>query len=383
MAGGDRVAFVAVSLPRAARVPYTVALVLIGLVVGLIPKLPRAITPELVLYLFLPPLLFAGAWELQIDRLRRLWAPITLLATLGVAIGVTASYALLRFGAGASVEIALLFGAIVAATDPVAVLSVFRNIHVDPDLATLVEGESLFNDGTGVVIFRSILAGIAAGQGLHANAILASFAILAFGGIALGLLVGYVVSRITSALAKRLGWYVFVTVVLAYGLYILAEDIHVSGIMAVLTAGVVVSALARAKPALAEAVEETDRFWEVLGLLANTALFLLVGLSVNLAAIVAAWPAAGWAILAIVVGRAATVYGIAPLSALFGVRLNLQRQNALAVGGLRGALSMALALSLPSGLPERELLITMVFSAVVFTLVVQGLAVQFVVKPAV
>jgi Na+:H+ antiporter len=366
----------------AARVPYTVALVLIGLVVGLIPKLPRAITPELVLYLFLPPLLFAGAWELQVERLRRLWAPITLLATLGVAIGIVASYALLRFGAGAGAQTALLFGAIVAATDPVAVLALFRNMHADADLATLVEGESLFNDGTGVVIFRAILAGIVAAQGLHANVILSSFAILAFGGIALGLAVGFVASRITSALARRHGWYVFTTVVLAYGLYVLAENLHVSGIMAVLTAGIVVSASARATPALAEAVEETDRFWEVLALLANAALFLLVGLSVNLAAIIAAWPATGWAILAIVVGRAATVYGVAPLSALFGVRLSFQRQTALAIGGLRGALSMALALSLPSGLPDRELLVTMVFSAVVFTLVVQGLAVQFVVKPA-
>jgi CPA1 family monovalent cation:H+ antiporter len=366
----------------AARVPYTVALVLIGLVVGLIPKLPRAITPELVLYLFLPPLLFAGAWELQVERLRRLWAPITLLATLGVAVGIVASYALLRFGAGANAQTALLFGAIVAATDPVAVLALFRNMHADLDLATLVEGESLFNDGTGVVIFRAILAGIVAGQGLHASAILSSFAILAFGGIALGLAVGFVASRITSTLARRHGWYVFMSVLLAYGLYVLAEDLHVSGIMAVLTAGIVVSASARATPALAEAVEETDRFWEVLALLANTALFLLVGLSVNLSAIIAAWPATGWAILAIVVGRAATVYGIAPLSALFGVRLSFRRQNALAVGGLRGALSMALALSLPSGLPDRELLVTMVFSAVVFTLVIQGLAVQFVVKPA-
>jgi CPA1 family monovalent cation:H+ antiporter len=382
VAGSDRIAFVAMNPPRVARVPYTVALVLIGLVVGLIPKLPRAITPELVLYLFLPPLLFAGAWELQVERLRRLWAPITLLATIGVAIGIVASYALLRFGGGANAETALLFGAIVAATDPVAVLALFRNMHADPDLATLVEGESLFNDGTGVVIFRSILAGIVAGHGLHASSILSSFAILAFGGVVLGLAVGFLASRITSALSRSLGWYVFASVVLAYGLYVLAENLHVSGIMAVLTAGIVVSATARASPALKEAVEETDRFWEVLALLANAALFLLVGLSVNLAAIVAAWPATGWAILAIIVGRAATVYGIAPLSALLGVRLSFQRQNALAVGGLRGALSMALALSLPSGLADRELLVTMVFSAVVFTLVVQGLAVQFVVKPA-
>ncbi len=366
----------------AARVPYTVLLVLIGLVVGLIPKLPRAITPELVLYLFLPPLLFAGAWELPVARLRRLWVPIALLATLGVGVGIVASYAMLRFGAGIDVQTALLFGAIVATTDPVAVLALFRNMHADPDLATLVEGESLFNDGTGVVVFRSILVGVVAGNGLHPGSIVSSFVILAFGGIALGGVIGFVAARVMAALSRWLGWYVFTSFALAYGLYVGAEYLHVSGIMAVLTASLVVSTTARAVPAQADAVAETDRFWEVLALLANTALFLLVGLSVNVGAIVAAWPAAGWAILAIVVGRAATVYGIAPLSALFGVRLNARRQNALAVGGLRGALSMALALSLPNGLPNRELLVTMVFSAVVFTLVIQGLAVQFVVKAA-
>jgi CPA1 family monovalent cation:H+ antiporter len=363
---------------RTFRVPYPVVLVLVGLAVGYFPKPYVVLTPQLVLFVFLPPLLFAGAWGLPIDHLRRNWVPIAVLATAGVAVGIAASFAVVHFGGGLDARVALLFGAIVAATDPVAVLALFRSMQVDKDLSTVVEGESLFNDGTGVVAFRSLLAGVITGGVIEPSAVAISFALLTIGGAALGLAGGFALRPVLRLAKLHPYLYLGASVAIAYGIYDLAETLRVSGIIAVLCCGLVLAHYARSLPDKERISALSDRFWEGLAVAANVALFVMLGRSVNLAALLAAWPATGWAILAVVLGRAATVYGLAPACTALGSPLPARWQHVIAIGGMRGALSTALALGLPIDTPQRELLTTMVFCVVIFTLVVQGICVQWV-----
>jgi CPA1 family monovalent cation:H+ antiporter len=361
------------------RVPYPVVLVLVGLAVGLFPKPYVVLTPALVLFVFLPPLLFAGAWGLPIDRLRRNWMPIAVLATAGVAVGIAVSYVVVRYGGGLDARVALLFGAIVAATDPVAVLALFRSLRVDRDLSTIVEGESLFNDGTGVVAFRSLLVGTVAGGVIEPNTVAVSFALLTFGGAAIGLASAYVLRPVLQLAKVHPYLYLSASVMIAYGVYGLAEYLHVSGIIAVLFCGLLLAYFARTLPEGERVGELSDRFWEGLALAANVVLFVMLGRSVNVSALVAAWPATGWAIIAVILGRAATVYGLAPVCGVLGSPLPARWQHVIAIGGMRGALSVALVLSLPVATPQRELLSSLVFAVVIFTLVVQGICVQWVV----
>src|ERR1700680_1668811 len=140
------------------RIPYTVGLVIAGLLIGIIPHSQAIeLTPGLVLFVFLPPLLFDGGWSVDVDEMRKNWAPISLLATVGVLLGILLSYVLLVFVAHVPAQTALIFGAIVAATDPVAVLALFKAVRVNANLLSIVEGESLFNDGTSVVAFSVLL----------------------------------------------------------------------------------------------------------------------------------------------------------------------------------------------------------------------------------
>jgi CPA1 family monovalent cation:H+ antiporter len=365
------------------RVPYPVVLVLIGLAIGFFPKPYVVLTPALVLFVFLPPLLFAGAWGLPIDHLRRNWVPIAVLATAGVAIGIAASYAIVRYGGGLDARVALLFGTIVAATDPVAVLALFRSMRVDRDLSTIVEGESLFNDGTGVVTFRSLLAGVVTGGVIEPSTVAVSFVLLTFGGAVLGLGAGLLLRPVLQLAKFHPYLYLGASVLIAYGIYGVAEYLYLSGIIAVLCCGLMLAYFARTLPEGERVSELSDRFWEGLALAANVVLFVMLGRSVNLGAMVAAWPLTGWAILAVIVGRAATVYGLAPVCGALGSPLPGRWQHVIAIGGMRGALSTALVLSLPVATPQRELLSALVFSVVIFTLVVQGICVQWVVpRPA-
>jgi CPA1 family monovalent cation:H+ antiporter len=329
------------------------------------------------LFVFLPPLLFAGAWGLPIDHLRRNWLPIAVLATAGVAVGIAASYAVVRYGGGLDARVALLFGTIVAATDPVAVLALFRSMRVDRDLSTIVEGESLFNDGTGVVAFRSLLAGVVAGGVIEPSTVAVSFLLLTFGGAILGLGAGFLLRPVLQLAKLHPYLYLGASVLIAYGVYGLAEYLNLSGIIAVLCCGLLLANFARSLSDKDSVSRLSDRFWEGLAVAANVVLFVMLGRSVNLGALLAAWPLTGWAILAVVLGRAVTVYGLAPVCAVLGSPLPGRWQHVIAIGGMRGALSTALVLSLPVATPQRELLSSLVFSVVIFTLVVQGICVQW------
>ena len=209
------------------RVPYTLMLVVVGLLISPMHFLPAVhISPELILLIFLPSLLFEAAWNLKVEELRNNLVPILLLAVPGVCISVGVIGALLHLGLGMSWSTALLFGSMVSATDPVSVLAIFRRLGLPRRLMTVVEGESLFNDGTSVVLFRimlGIVAGAAAGSpwGIVWGSA-REFLLVVVGGVAVGAAVGFLASTVTSYFDDHL-LEITLTTIAAYGSFLLAE----------------------------------------------------------------------------------------------------------------------------------------------------------------
>jgi monovalent cation:H+ antiporter, CPA1 family len=354
-------------------VPYTVGLVLAGLIIGIIPRHPTlTLTPNLVMLVFLPPLLFAGAWTYPRGELRKNWLLIGLLATVGVLICIVVSWFVVVHVAGLAPHTALLFGAMVAATDPVAVIAVFRSLNTNRELTGIVEGESLFNDATAVVAFKVTLGlSVAATAAGSLHAILLFVELLAAGTI-VGLVVGFVglmVLRLTDDyMVEAMG-----TLIIAYGSYYLADALGASGLIAVIVAAMLIARVGTQFGSFTTTRQSVNQLWEFIAFVANSILFLLMGLSIDLGETYASLWIICWAIAAVVLARIIAVYGLSAVSAVLGRRIPASWQHVLLLGGLRGALSMALALSLPAGYPDRQLLISMVFSVVLFTIIIQGL----------
>jgi CPA1 family monovalent cation:H+ antiporter len=369
---------------RRLRIPYTVALVVVGLVITFQQPVEIELTPELILALFVPPLVFEAAFHIDFRRLRDNLAPILVLAVPGVMLTTVLVGLIVSAGASLPLSTALVFGALISATDPVAIVAVFRALGVPRRLGVLVEGESLFNDGTAIVVFNLVLAaalagGVAAqdaGFGLLAAAV--EFARVSAGGIAVGIGLGWLVSQLIA----RLDDYLIettLTTVLAFGAYLVAERLHFSGVLAVVGAGIVNGNIGP------RGMSPTTRivlfnFWEYLAFVANSLVFLLIGLEVNIPQIVANIEPIAIAVLAVMASRALVVYGLTWLTGLRGPKTPRPYRHVLFWGGLRGAIGLALALSLPASLPDRELLRVMAFGVVLFTLLAQGTTMQLLLR---
>ncbi len=354
------------------RVPYTVGLVVAGTGLGLLSRdLQVGLTPEIVLLVFLPALLFAAAWEISLPMLRRYWLAIALLATAGVGIGIAVSFAALAFGAHVPPATALAFGALVCATDPVAVIAIFNSLGVDAGLTTIVDGESLFNDAVAVVAYKVLVLGSVAT--LTPQLALGTFASNSIGGVVVGVTCG-IAGTLVLRLIREYALEATATTIVAYGSYLAADALHVSGILAVITSGICLPRLSARFSALGGRSEVTG-LWEFAAFAANSLLFLLVGSRIDVA-VFAPSAIVAWAIASVIVGRAIMVYALAPLAARFGPPIPLPWRHVMFVGGLRGALSMALVLSLPHGYPDRTLLVQVVFAVVFFTIVAQGLVLR-------
>ncbi len=273
-------------LSRRLRVPYTLLLVIVGFVVGLLPFLPNEhLDPNLVLYVFIPALLFEGAWNAEIDRLEADWLPIILLAIPGMVLSLLVVAVALHFGIGLAWLLALLVGAIVAPTDPVAVIALFQQLGVPDRLRTLVEGESIFNDGTGGAAYEMVLAVLLPTLGLAEVSGTPSFLNtsvlgiagevlwLIFGGLLLGFGVGWAVSHLLRRIADRL-IVITVTVAVAYGMYLLGTALHTSGLLAVVGAGLVMGSYGRKNAMSPRTIEAADDVWEFINYLANSFLAL-------------------------------------------------------------------------------------------------------------
>jgi monovalent cation:H+ antiporter, CPA1 family len=367
--------FVVISVVTARlRIPYTVGLVISGLVISFVPHHPLLeLTPGLVLFFFLPPLLFDGGLNADVRDMRRNFVPIALLATLGVLLCIGLSYVFLVYGAHLPPRMAVIFGAIVAATDPVAVLALFRALRVDRNLLAIVEGESLFNDGTAVVAFSALMVALSDVPGaIDLRDTLWQFFFMTAGGALIGVVAGYAARFVIRFIADQVMIVAVVTVAVAYGAYLVADDLRVSGIIAVIAAAMIVAGSRTLGRLPADERAQVSNFWTIIAFLANTVLFLLMGTSIHMDQIIAEWPDAIFGLAAVLISRPLIVRGLAPVSKLLGRPISSAWQHAITLAGMRGALSMALVLSLPDDFPGRTLLISMVFSVVLFTVVVQG-----------
>lgn len=367
------------------RIPYTVALVIGGLALGSIHHLPvlqrlsegqkpNWLTPGVVLILFLPPLLFEGSIKISARLLRENLAPILLLANVGVLAATLITGLAVRWAFGLPIMLSLLFGSIISATDPISVLSVFEEMGIGKRLSMIVEGESLFNDGTAVVLFGILLAGISRGH-ISIAAGVAQFILVLLGSAALGLLLGYLVSKVTQRIDEpRIE--ITLTTILAYGSYLTALSLHLSGVIATVAAGIVLGNLG-ANTGMSPATKTALlSFWDYAAFVINSLLFLLIGMQVRIGNLLGEWRTALVAIGAVLLGRALSVYGLTPLSNLVSERIPLRWQHILVWGGLRGALALALALSLDPSFPHRADLLTWTFGVVAFSLIVQGLTIK-------
>lgn len=352
-------------------IPYTLLLVIVGLGLASLDVRLVSLSPQLILTIFLPPLLFEAAWNLEWSKLKRDLVPISIYAVLGVIISV-AGVAFANQLVGASLATALLVGACLSATDPISVIALFRELGVEKRLAILMEGESLFNDGVAVVAF-SFLVGISLGTDEFEIQILVArfFAVVGI-GIAVGSLIGFGISYLTQRFDLPLVEQ-SLTLVSAYGTYIITEDLGGSGVIGVVTTGLILGnfgSLIGMQPSTRLAVTQ---FWDFLAFFVNSIVFLLIGDQIRFADLRTNLGLIAVTIAAMLLTRAIAIYGLGALNNwLAKSNISLPDQTVLWWGGLRGSVSIALALSVPV-LPERTEIIATVFGVVLFTLLVQGL----------
>ncbi len=375
------IASLAAIVVRKIHLPFTVALVAIGLILGNIGLLhPPQLTKEVLFAFFLPGLIFEAAIHLDSRAMMRdIWS-IAALVVPGVVVSMLVSAAVLVY-IGEVFEripsvtwpIALLFGAAVAATDPVAVVSLLREFGAPKRLRLLLESESLLNDGTGIVVFGLVLAFI--NHHIEStSAIGIAFLKVAGLGALVGLLVGLTIAWMIEDLDDAM-IVITMTVIAAYGSFILADSLGISGVIASVATGLILQNRVLAKthyPSVRLSVEE---FWEFMAFALNSLIFLLMGFAVKIEMLIAYWPMILLAYIAMVLARFVVVGGV--WLVLYPTKLRFPASWGLimAWGGLRGALSMVLALSLPQSLPYKELVVTMVFGVVVLSIFVQGLTV--------
>ncbi len=351
------------------HIPYTIGLVLIGLGLSLFTPFPIArISPEIILVLLLPPLLFEAAYHANLADLRRELPEVLTLAIPVVILTTVLVGLLVWLGAGIALPYALVFGALIAPTDPVAVVSLFRSLGAPRRLGIMLEGESLLNDGTSIVIYKLMLTFALAGQ-LSLGQGVVQFLLVAGGGLLVGAIAGLLVSFLLRWIDNHLVE-TALTTVLAYGSYLVAEYYFgVSGVLAVVTAGLAVHWLGQ--PTMSPSTQiAVFNFWEYAAFLANSFVFLLIGLQSDPSLLLRNLPAILWSILAVLVARSVIIYGLFPLTKR---RMPPAWKLVLFWGGLRGGVSLALALSLTGEVELREQLVAMAFGVVLFTLVVQGL----------
>ena len=274
---------------------------------------------------------------------------------------------------------AVAFGALISATDPVAVISFFRNLGVNKRLSVLVEGESLLNDGVAIVIFSLALtvAGTA-GESLVLSEAIIEFLRVALGGVAVGLIAGVAVAHL---IVKRVDDHLIentAMLALAIGTFVLAEELHVSGILAVVAAGIYTGTFVSKRYMSEKTTDAIYSFWELLAYIVTSILFLLMGLRINLGDLLPNLLPIGVAIAAILISRALVVYAVGGISRRYAWKIPRAFSHVMYWGGLRGAISVALALSLTG--PYAAQLQIMTFGVVLFTLLVQGLSIETVIR---
>ncbi|HEY7233392.1 MAG TPA: Na+/H+ antiporter [Gemmatimonadaceae bacterium] len=364
---------------RRLRVPYPVALVVVALILGSL-RLVEAphLTKDLLFALFLPGLLFEAAFNIDAKEFWRSRLAVSALAVPGVvvAIGltgllVTPVIRTLVLEQTFELKYGLVFGALVAATDPIAVVGLFKSLNAPLRLTTLLDGESLLNDGTSIILLTLLLAYIG-GATTGFVPLVVQFVIIVGGGALVGGAVGFVASRVTKEVDDAM-IEIALTTIAAYGSFVIGEQLHFSGVIATVSAGLVCANYGREIGMSASTRVALDTFWDYVAFALNSVVFLLIGFEVHFEELASSWREILVAYAAVVIARA----GVIGLASIFlsrtGERIPMSWRAVLTWGGMRGALSMVLALGLPLTFPHRTLLVTMTYGVVVVSLLVQGL----------
>ncbi len=366
------VAAIVAMLTRRLRVPYSAGLVATGIMLALFSVQPEIrLTRELIFTILLPPLIFEAAFFLHWPELRRDFWVITALASLGVVLSAALTAAGMHYLVGWQWMGALVFGVLIAATDPVSVIATFKESGLHGRLRMLVEAESLFNDGTAAVLFTVVLA-IAAGSGVSAGFVGLALLKTIGGGILCGALVAGAALFLTGRSNDHLVQITFTTVA-AYGSFLLAEHFHTSGVLATLTTGLMMGNLGHLGAITERGREAVEAFWEYAAFIANSLIFLLIGIREEQQNFAALGATALVAVALVMIGRAAAIYPVCVLFTASKQRVSARHQHILVWGGLRGALGLALALGLPDNIPHRDAIITVTFAVVAFSIFAQGL----------
>ena len=370
--------------------PYTVGLVIVGLILSGLARNVEALevfntfrlSEELILFIFVPPLIFESALNMDSRLLIRNLPPILTLAAPGLLISTAIVGTILAWLTPLSLGQALLFGSLISATDPVAVIALFKELGAPKQLAILVEGESLFNDATAIVVFNIIFGIIAVGavgaDALQKGAI--NFLVAFFGGIIVGAVLGYLMGFAMNLAQENSLLLSTITTITAYGAFIIAEEVfHVSPVMSVVSAGLVVGWY-KSNRLDAQTRESVGEYWEFASFLANSLIFLLVGITASsfgffeqLSQTSTLLTTMGFTIATVLVARAIVVFTLIPLvNLIFKSEIPFSYQLVSYWGGLRGAVCLALALSIEEQFPNRDLIVILTLGIALFTLLIPG-----------
>jgi len=375
------IACVVAFIARWLKQPYTVALVIVGLMVAITKVTPDiSISHDVTFMIVLPPLLFQGAMHMDLSQLKENWKSIALLAVPGVIVSTFVIGFLLHNFWGIGLLSALLLGSILTPTDPISVLAILKKTKTPRRLNTILEGESLFNDGTAVVLFTIILSLIMGDHNVTAVSSVVNFVKMVAGGAVIGLLLGFAVYKILQKIDDHL-LEVTITIVLTFGTPLIAEAFHFSGIIAIVVAGLIIGNYGRIYSMSEKTRETLETFWEVVDFVINSILFLVIGIELQVFSyqeFQGFWPYILTGIVVVTVARAMVVYSCVWLRNRLIKKDQIPSDwtHILFWGGLKGSLSIALIVGLPEGFPMRNLFLMVGFGVVLFTLIIQAVTMR-------
>jgi CPA1 family monovalent cation:H+ antiporter len=361
--------FISAILSDKLRVSYTTVLIAIGLILSFLKVSGQLATipldNALILGLVVPPLIFEAAMRTRYKVLRPYQKTVWILAVFGVIVSALVSGLVLNVALGLPLGVALTFGVIIAPTDPISIFNILKRMKAPEALTTILESEAYFNNAPAVILYP-----IAATLTFSPLQSISMFAYDFGGGVLIGLLVSGVAELLYRLITEPLAETSF-TIAVMFGSYVFAESLNVSGLMAVAIAGLWMGNRTMRLAMSEETRATVSKFWEVLTFLATSFAFLLLGLKANFLTLIAFAPFVVAAFLAILLARIVSVYPVIGLTRLLGEKIPHSWTRLLAVAGLRGVLSVALALSLPES-PFKETIVAMTFGVALLSLIVQG-----------